>query len=169
MTTVFTADALKDQVVFITGASRGIGAGILDACLAAGATVIGTATSESGAAAITQKIAEANGKGEGVVLNVTDAEQSEKVLGDVSAKYGAVTVFLTMLNMAILISANLGVMNLLPLPALDGGRLLFLIIEAIRGKAVPREMEAMVHTVGLLLLLALMVFVMYQDITKIFL
>lgn len=92
MTTVFTAAALKDQVVFITGASRGIGAGILDACLAAGATVIGTATSDSGAAAITQKIAEANGKGEGVVLNVTDAEQSEKVLGDVNAKYGAVTV-----------------------------------------------------------------------------
>lgn len=95
-----------------------------------------------------------------------------KVVGDQyneAAKYGAVTVFLTMLNMAILISANLGVMNLLPLPALDGGRLLFLIIEAIRGKAVPREMEAMVHTVGLLLLLALMVFVMYQDITKIFL
>ena len=95
-----------------------------------------------------------------------------KVVGDQyneAAKYGAVTVFLTMLNMAILISANLGVMNLLPLPALDGGRLLFLIIEAIRGKAGPREMEAMVHTVGLLLLLALMVFVMYQDITKIFL
>ena len=92
MTNVFTADALKDQVVFITGASRGIGAGILDACLAAGATVIGTATSESGAAGITQKIAEANGKGEGVVLNVTDAEQSEKVLADVAAKYGAVTV-----------------------------------------------------------------------------
>ena len=92
MTTVFTADALKDQVVFITGASRGIGAGILDACLAAGATVVGTATSESGAAGITQKIAEANGKGEGVVLNVTDAEQSEKVLADIAAKYGAVTV-----------------------------------------------------------------------------
>ena len=92
MTNVFTADALKDQVVFVTGASRGIGAGILDACLAAGATVIGTATSESGAARITEKISQAGGKGEGVVLNVTDAEQSEKVLADVAAKYGAVTV-----------------------------------------------------------------------------
>ena len=51
MSNVFTADALNGQVVFITGASRGIGAAILDACLAAGATVIGTATSESGAAA----------------------------------------------------------------------------------------------------------------------
>ena len=92
MSTVFTADALKDQVVFITGASRGIGAGILDACLAAGATVIGTATSESGAARITEKIAQAGGKGDGVVLNVTDAEQSEKVLADAAEKFGAVTV-----------------------------------------------------------------------------
>ena len=92
MTNVFTADALTDQVVFVTGASRGIGAGILDACLAAGATVIGTATSESGAARITEKISQAGGKGEGVVLNVTDAEQSEKVLADMAAKYGAVTV-----------------------------------------------------------------------------
>ena len=74
MANVFTADALKDQVVFVTGASRGIGAGILDACLAAGATVIGTATSESGAARITEKITEAG------------------VLADVAAKYGAVTV-----------------------------------------------------------------------------
>ena len=92
MTNVFTADALKDQVVFITGASRGIGAAILDACLAAGATVVGTATSESGAARITEKIAQAGGKGEGVVLNVTDTEQSEKVLTDAAAKYGSVSV-----------------------------------------------------------------------------
>ena len=92
MTNVFTADALKDQVVFITGASRGIGAAILDACLAAGATVVGTATSESGAARITEKIVQVGGKGEGVVLNVTDAEQSEKVLTDAAAKYGSVSV-----------------------------------------------------------------------------
>ena len=73
-----------------------------------------------------------------------------------------------MANWIILISANLGVMNLLPLPALDGGRLLFLIIEAITGKAVPQNMEALVHTAGLILLMLLMVFVMYQDIVKIF-
>ena len=52
-----------------------------------------------------------------------------------------------MVNWIILISANLGVMNLLPLPALDGGRLLFLIIEAITGKAVPQNMEALVQDV----------------------
>ena len=85
-----------------------------------------------------------------------------------AAAYGLKTVFLTMANWIILISANLGVMNLLPLPALDGGRLLFLIIEAITGKAVPQNMEALVHTAGLILLMLLMVIVMYQDIVKIF-
>lgn len=94
-----------------------------------------------------------------------------KTVGDQYSKaatYGFRTIFLTMANWIILISANLGVMNLLPLPALDGGRLLFLIIEAIRGKAVPQNMEALVHTAGLILLMILMVFVMYQDIVKIF-
>ena len=67
-----------------------------------------------------------------------------KTVGDQytqAAAYGFKTVFLTMVNWIILISANLGVMNLLPLPALDGGRLLFLIIEAITGKAVSQNMD----------------------------
>ena len=81
---------------------------------------------------------------------------------------GAFYVWMNLLNLALLLSANLGVMNLLPLPALDGGRLLFLIIEAITGKAVSQNMEALVHTAGLILLMLLMVFVMYQDIVKIF-
>ena len=57
-------------------------------------------------------------------------------------------------------------MNLLPLPALDGGRLLFLIIEAIRGKRVDPDKEGMVHFVGMLLLFALMIIVMFNDIKK---
>ncbi len=73
-----------------------------------------------------------------------------------------------MLNMAILLSANLGVMNLLPLPALDGGRLVFLFIEAIRGKRVPPEKEGYVHFAGIVLLMALMVFVMFNDVHRIF-
>lgn len=76
--------------------------------------------------------------------------------------------FLNMLNWTILLSANLGVMNLLPLPALDGGRLVFLIIEAVRGKAIDQEKEGMIHTVGILLLLALMVVVLFNDIRKVF-
>ena len=100
-----------------------------------------------------------------VGLQVKITLKSVKML---AAAYGLKTVFLTMANWIILISANLGVMNLLPLPALDGGRLLFLIIEAITGKAVPQNMEALVHTAGLILLMLLMVIVMYQDIVKIF-
>ena len=65
-------------------------------------------------------------------------------------------------------SANLGVMNLLPLPALDGGRLVFLIVEAIRGKKVDPDKEGMVHFIGLMLLMLLMVVVMFNDIRKIF-
>ena len=81
---------------------------------------------------------------------------------------GALIVWMNMLNLMILLSANLGVMNLLPIPALDGGRLVFLIIEAIRGKAIDREKEGMVHFAGLVLLMILMVVVMFQDITRLF-
>ena len=76
--------------------------------------------------------------------------------------------FLNMVNWMILLSANLGVMNLLPIPALDGGRLVFLILEAIRGKAIDQDKEGMIHTVGILLLLALMVVVLFNDIRKVF-
>ncbi len=78
------------------------------------------------------------------------------------------TIWVNMLYMAALLSANLGVMNLLPLPALDGGRLVFLIIEAIRRKPVNRQIEGMVHFAGLMVLMLLMVVVMYNDILKIF-
>ena len=73
-----------------------------------------------------------------------------------------------MLNMAVLLSANLGVMNLLPFPALDGGRLVFLIVEAIRKKPINRNVEGMIHFTGLMFLMILMVVVMYNDILKIF-
>lgn len=85
-----------------------------------------------------------------------------------SKSEGAWMLWMNMLNMVVLLSANLGVMNLLPIPALDGGRLVFLIIEAIRRKPVNREVEGMVHFAGLMLLMALMVVVMYNDILKIF-
>lgn len=81
---------------------------------------------------------------------------------------GVMTMIASMLSIAIMISANLGVMNLLPLPALDGGRLVFLLLEAVRGKGVSQEKEGMVHFVGLVLLLGLMVVVMFNDIKTIF-
>lgn len=81
---------------------------------------------------------------------------------------GILYIFLNLVNWTIIISANLGVMNLLPIPALDGGRLVFLVIEAVRRKPVPREKEGMVHFVGIVLLMILMVFVMFNDIRKLF-
>lgn len=87
---------------------------------------------------------------------------------DESKSDGLFMVLINIFNLTLMLSANLGVMNLLPLPALDGGRLLFLIIEAVRKKPVSREKEGMVHFVGLILLMLLMVFVTFNDIMKLF-
>lgn len=75
---------------------------------------------------------------------------------------------LSLLSLSALIAVNLGVFNLLPFPALDGGRVFFLLIELIRRKPIPPEKEGMVHAIGMGLLLLLMVFVTYQDILKLF-
>lgn len=80
---------------------------------------------------------------------------------------GHYLAMMNMLNMSILLSANLGVMNLLPIPALDGGRLLFLIIEAIRRKRIDANKEGFVHFVGLMILLGLMALVLFNDVRKI--
>lgn len=85
-----------------------------------------------------------------------------------SKQDGALYVFLNLLNWAILLSANLGVMNLLPIPALDGGRLVFLFIEVFRGKPISKEKEGMVHLIGIILLMVLMVFIFFNDIRNVF-
>jgi len=64
------------------------------------------------------------------------------------------------------LSLNLGLMNLLPLPGLDGGRLIFLIVEGIRRKPIPPEKEGMVHGMGLMLLFSLVIFITYKDIIR---
>lgn len=97
----------------------------------------------------------------GIVSVVDETYQQTK-------SYGVIIVIMQMLNIGILLSANLGVMNLLPLPALDGGRLVFMIVEAIRGKRVPPDKEGWVHGIGMILLLALMAFVMFNDVKKLF-
>ena len=65
---------------------------------------------------------------------------------------------------AVVISMNLGIMNLLPLPALDGGRLLFQLIELVRRKPINREVEGMIHFAGLVLLMVLFVVVTFKDV-----
>ena len=86
-----------------------------------------------------------------------------KATGDM-AQHG---VF-TLMNWAAILSINLGIMNLLPLPALDGGRLLFFLFEGLRGKPVDKQKEGMVHFVGIMLLMVLMLVVTWNDIQRFF-
>ncbi len=90
------------------------------------------------------------------------------VIEEAQQKGGPMDVFVNVLNFAILLTANLGVMNLLPLPALDGGRLVFLLVEAIGRYKVPSDKEAMVHGIGMVLLLGLMAVIMCKDIMNLF-
>ncbi|MCX7715134.1 MAG: site-2 protease family protein [Clostridia bacterium] len=71
-------------------------------------------------------------------------------------------------NLVALLTINLGVFNLLPLPALDGGRLFFMLIEAVRRKPIPPEKEGMIHAIGLVCLLIFMAFISYHDIMRLF-
>ncbi len=96
-------------------------------------------------------------------------------LEQVSGPVGIVTAVNTAVNsgagwitdvlfLAALLTINLGIFNLLPIPALDGGRLFFMIIELVRDKPIPAEKEGMVHAIGLMLLLAFAVIVSFKDI-----
>ncbi len=86
---------------------------------------------------------------------------------EATTPYGMISVVLTMINIAVLLSVNLGIINLLPLPALDGGRLVFLLIEAVRGKPVAPEKEGVVHFIGFVALMILMVVVVFNDLSRI--
>ncbi len=93
-----------------------------------------------------------------------------KVIGDTvknSMPDGALYVVMNLFNITVLLSANLGVMNLIPIPALDGGRLLFLLIEGISRKKVSRKVEGYVNGAGFIALMALMVVVLISDVAKI--
>jgi 3-oxoacyl-[acyl-carrier protein] reductase len=89
MSSIFNSDVLAGEVALVTGASRGIGASIASALTAAGATVVGTATSESGAAAITAAL---GGKGRGIVLNIADGDSVSAAIKDIQGNEGAPTI-----------------------------------------------------------------------------
>lgn len=106
---------------------------------------------------------------------VTGKGSMEQISGPVgvvkevdNAVHSGSNALMYVLNLVALLTINLGVFNLLPLPALDGGRLLFVVIEWVRGKPVSREKEGLVHTVGFLILIGFMIFVSYRDILKLF-
>jgi regulator of sigma E protease len=84
----------------------------------------------------------------------------------VSSIDGVSARFLTSLTFAAVISLMLGIINMLPIPAMDGSRIVFLLVEGIRGKPVPPEKEAMVHVAGFFLIILLAVFILYQDIAS---
>ena len=114
----------------------------------------------------------------GMILNavgalVTRGEGFEQTSGPV----GVVSIvsqevrdygFDAFVNLLVVISINLGIMNLLPIPGLDGSRFLFMVVEAIRRKPVPQEKEAMVHLVGMLFLFSLMIFFTFRDVINLF-
>ncbi len=76
--------------------------------------------------------------------------------------------FLNLLQLAVLLTVNLGVFNLLPIPALDGGRIFFVLVEIIRRKPLPPEKEGIVHMIGFGLLILLSIFVAYMDVLRLF-
>ncbi len=105
-----------------------------------------------------------------MVTGKVGIEQMSGPVGIVSevnnAVHSGAYSILNVLNLTGLLTINLGIFNLLPLPALDGGRIVFVIIEWIRKKPIPPEKEGIIHGIGFILLIILMLFVCYQDILR---
>ncbi len=104
------------------------------------------------------------------VENVSGPVGVVKIIGDTYEEVkeeGLFMVFLNMVNMLVLISANLGVMNLLPFPALDGGRLAMLVLESVRRKKISASVENYINMAGLAVLMVLMVLILVHDVQKI--
>jgi len=99
-----------------------------------------------------------------------------KLIAEVSGPIGIATLtgqaasvgFNYLLQFVAMISVNLAVLNIIPFPALDGGRVVLLIIEKAKGSPVHKQVENWVNTIGFYLLIALMVFITYKDIAKLF-
>ena len=87
---------------------------------------------------------------------------------DASVSSGFLVTLMNLLGIMIMLSANLGVLNLLPIPALDGGKFILLVIEAIIRKPVPKKVEGIVTMIGAGLLFLLMIVVLVNDVLKLF-
>lgn len=116
----------------------------------------------------------------GFVKLITGQVQGDQIAGPIGIvsmigenykqglKVSIIAAIVNVSGLLVLLSANLGVLNLFPIPALDGSRLVFLMIEAIRKKPIDAKIEGTVHLVGFGLLMLLMVFVGYNDIVNLF-
>lgn len=102
------------------------------------------------------------------LAGIVGVVQVSSQMWDQGREYSLMMAIMNVLNLAGFLSANLAVFNLLPIPALDGGRILFALIEMIRRKPIDPEKEGMIHFAGFVLLMILMVFVLYNDIVRIF-
>jgi len=105
----------------------------------------------------------------GLIFHGEGVEEAMGPLGIVTfvaqeARHGINTILL----LTVLISMNLGIVNLLPIPALDGGRILFLIVEGVRGKPISAEYEGRIHLAGFALLIGIIIFFSYRDILRLF-
>ena len=102
-----------------------------------------------------------------MVTGKVGLDQMSGPVGIVSEVNNAVSVsWINVLNLVALLTINLGVFNLLPIPALDGGRIFFMLIELIRKKPIPPEKEGLVHAVGMAMLFALIIVISFNDITR---
>jgi len=92
MMNVFQPDCLSEEVALVTGASRGIGRAIAEHLARAGAVVIGTATSESGAQSVTHRLAELGARGRGAVLDVGDVARGDALIDEIGKEYGKLSI-----------------------------------------------------------------------------
>ena len=115
--------------------------------------------------------------GGAIVTSLKDLVTTGKGLDQTSGPVGIVSMVSTevknhgleaFISSLTVISINLGIMNLLPIPGLDGSRLVFMIIEAIRRKPVPPRKEAIVHLIGMIFLFAVMIFFTFKDVLNLF-
>jgi len=111
---------------------------------------------------------------EGIYLILKELFVSHKMVGEAMGVVGIATFigeayqigFIYFLQFLALVSVAIAVSQVLPIPALDGGRLVFLLIEAVRHKAISRKTEAIIHNVGFMVLILLMVFITYKDLLR---
>ena len=112
-----------------------------------------------------------------IITSLKDLVTTGEGLDQTAGPVGVVTMvsqevqqygFEAFINLLVVISINLGIMNLLPIPGLDGSRFLFNVVEAVRGKPVPAQKEAIIHLCGYVLLIGLMIFFTFKDVMRLF-